>query len=253
MEEGEDEAGVGWSTRRSAFVPVSQSAQMDTGTLSSDTPSSSLNASVSESSSVSVEDHPEQNAHVAAFQQRTTPSWHKLSTSPVTQWKKLTLPSSLQEEEHSPEAVALKQYEHVSKSFYGGSSSENKHTRKEGGASSVRTNTIRLSDILTDTESVSSTDEQSSTYTSRASTPTLDSSLQPSPISPTPKQQLLMRLRRRYTSGHSPAPVESWDKFKSRLLSKEVRTYAHTHVCMCVCVRACVRACVCMQKHTCYF
>ena len=229
-EEGEeDEAGVGCSVRKSAFLPVSQSVQMDAGAQSGDTPTSSLNVSVSESSSVSAEDHWEQNAYIAAQQQCPIPSWHKLATPPVTQWKKLTLPSNLQEEGRSAEGLALKQDDHVSKSVYNGSSSEREHTKKEGGAVSVRTNTIRLPDILTDTESVSSTDEQTSTYGSRTSTPALDSSLQPSPISPTPKQQLLMRLRRRYTSGLSPAPVESWDRYKSRLLSKEVRM----HVRMC--------------------
>lgn len=228
-EEEEDEAGIGCSARRSAFLPVSQSVQMDVGAQSGDTPTSSLNVSVSESSSVSVEDHWEQNTYIAAQQQCPTPSWHKLATPPVTQWKKLTLPSNYQEEERSAEGLALKQDDHVSKSVYNGSSSESEHTKKEGGAVSVRTNTIRLPDILTDTESVSSTDEQTNTYSSRTSTPALDSSLQPSPISPTPKQQLLMRLRRRYTSGLSPAPVESWDRYKSRLLNKEVRM----HVCMC--------------------
>lgn len=220
VEQEEEEAGIGRNTRGSAFLPVSQSAQMDAATQNSDTPPS-LNASHSESSSVMVEDHTEQNMHVTALP-HTVPSWHKLSTPPVTQWKKLTLPSNLREEERSTETVALKHDDQVSKLLPSGSSSESEHARKEDGAVSIKTNTIRLPEILIDTDSVSSTDEQSSTYTSRASTPVLDSSLQPSPISPNPKQQLLMRLRRRYTSGLSPAPVESWDRLKSRLLNKEV-------------------------------
>lgn len=222
VEQEEEEGGIGCNhTRGSAFLPVTQSAQMDVATQNSDT-LPSVSASHSESSSVMVEDHTELSIHATGLQ-HTVPSWHKLSTPPVTQWKKLTLPSNLREEERSTETVAVNHGDQGSKSLPSGSLSESKHARKEDGAASIRTNTIRLPEILIDTDSVSSTDEQSSTYTSRASTPTLDSSLQPSPISPNPKQQLLMRLRQRYTSGLSPAPVESWDRVKSRLLNKEVR------------------------------
>lgn len=227
-QEVEQEAGIvagGHSTGGSAFLPVSPSALMDADTRGNVTPLSS-NLSFSKSSTVTMEEHAEKNA-CSATHQCTNPSWHKVPAPPVTQWKKLTLPSNLQKEEPSTEVVALEHNGLVNKSLYGESLPESEHTGRESGAVSIKTNTIRLPEILTDTDSVSSTEDQSSTYTSRASTPALDSSLQPSPISPTPKQQLLMRLRRRYTSGLSPAPAESWDRFKRRLLNKEVCASAH--------------------------
>ena len=233
-QEVEQEAGVvaaGHSMRGSAFLPVSPSDRMDADSRGSVTPSSS-NASFSKSSSVTMEDYTEKNAH-GATRQCTNPSWHKVPTPPVTQWKKLTLPSNLQQEEPSTEVVALEHNGLVNKSLYSESLPESEHTRKESGAVSIKTNTIRLPEILTDTDSVSSSEGQSSTCTSRASTPALDSSLQPSPISPTPKQQLLMRLRRRYTSGLSPAPAESWDKFKRRLLNKEVCANVYRSIFFC--------------------
>ena len=220
-----DIVATGHSKRGSAFLPVSPSDLMDADTRGSVTPLSS-NASFSKSSSVTMEDHTEKNAHDATHR-CANPSWHKVPTPPVTQWKKLTLPSSLQQEEPSTEVVAVEHNGLVNKSLYNESLPESERMRKESGAVSMKTNTIRLPEILTDTDSISSSEGQSSTYTSRASTPALDSSLQPSPISPTPKQQLLMRLRRRYTSGLSPAPAESWDKFKGRLLNKEVCPNAH--------------------------
>lgn len=233
VEEGREEAGVGGHTRGSAFLPVSQSTLIDADPHSTDAPPS-LADPHSEISSIPVEDHGVEDMQGAAplHTEPGPPSWHRLSTPPVTHWKKLTLPNpnQLREEERSTEAVEPKHSDDVSesKSFPPrGSLSEREQARKEDNVGSVRSNTIRLPEILLDTDSISSSDEQSSAYTSRASTPLFDSSLHSSPISPNPKQQLLMRLRRRYTSGVSPAPVESWDRFRSRLLNKEV--------CVCSC------------------
>ena len=234
VEQGKEEAGVDSHKRGSAFLPVSQATLAGAIPLSA-TATPTLAASHSEMSPLTVEEHRVEDMHAAAplHTEPSAPSWHRLSTPPVTQWKKLKLPNpnQLREEERGAEAVASKHNDDVSKLFPpSGSLSENERTKKEDSVGSVRSSTIRLPEILIDTDSISSSDEQSSTYTSRASTPLLDSSLHSSPISPTPKQQLLMRLRRRYTSGISPAPAESWDRFKSRLLNKEVR------VCVCVCV-----------------
>ena len=145
---------------------------------------------------------------------------------PATSWKKLILPSS-----KAPDIAPTDSDEsnmadvaepgdlpvlHEPKE----SNLESQCTGDEASGVQMRKlNTIRLPDILLDDDSASTS---GGSVISIPLVSSCNTSLRSSPVSPTPKQQLLSRLRRQYTSGRSPLPGESWEKLKKRVLKDDV-------------------------------
>ena len=148
---------------------------------------------------------------------------------PATSWKKLILPSSKAPDvaptdsdepnvdEQGDLPVLNEPKELNLESLCTGNETSSVQMRK--------LNTIRLPDILLDDDDTASTSGGSVISIPLVSS--CNTSLRSSPVSPTPKQQLLSRLRRQYTSGRSPLPGESWEKLKKRVLKDDVSPSTH--------------------------